>query len=880
MKIPPFFRQFGADATAILPEEARAEIRLLAALDVRKRTIPGAAVYIAIALVLLFATEIGARDRALFAGLLLAYIVLGAVRIHFAVSSRQALQPTSIARFAGAACFLLSGALWGLLAVYALCAYGMTIDFYIIITCGGGLCSGSLLVQSPHLYRNLLYMGSILLPASVLCFFHQPPQGPAMGLVFLTYLVVTGIEASIVYNQYWGSRVNAKLLEIRARELEEEKLRAETFTRAKSQFLANISHEIRTPITGIIGMAEIALDMAPQPEQRRCLETILSSTESLLVVVNDILDYSKIEAGKLTLEPVPFEVRTIAGAILKPAAAKASEKKVDLACYISPRVPEVLRGDPFRLRQALVNIVGNAVKFTESGEVVFRMDVVNDEDGKQMLHTVVSDTGIGIPPEAAAYIFEPFSQSDSSMSRRFGGTGLGLSITQTLLELMGGSSEVVSPTEVLTPRPAAPGTDFHIRVPLDPVVQEDAVPEIPTPFSGKHILLAEKNCVNRAYFRTLLENAGAQVDEVAEAGTILSLGDSLQNYELFLIDAELQFAADNPLSTWIAFSAPPPCAPIVMTVQAGNRIHMANCLEQGVSASIIKPFTPDELLEAVETALRKSRHATDPAVPFSGSISRKIRPLKVLLAEDNEINIATVSMMLRQAGHLVEVVTGGEEAVEKALSGKFDIVLMDVQMPVMDGLTATRIIRESERRLRIRRVPIVALTAHAMRSDETQCLSAGMDAFLSKPLHARQLHAILEKFFLDAKNQEETRPDTEAEAPVSIRQVLENLGDSRSLLNSLISRFLVQIPPRLAPLKTALLEHRFEEVYFEVHKIKGVAGYFSARIIRLGNDLEVSAREKDNSVLTSLVPAFIAEVETILNYLSSDKWQRVLDDAV
>ena len=800
MKIPPFFRQFGTDATAVLPEEARAEIRVRAALDVKKRTVPGAAVYVALTLVLLFATEIGARDRVFFTGLLLAYIFLGLARIHFSRIRPQPSKPRHRAQRVEPACFLLSGVLWGFLAVYTLCAYGMTVDFYIIITCGGGLCSGSLLVQSPYLYRSLAYMGSILLPASVLCFFHNPPQGPAMGIVFLTYLVVTGIEAGIVSSQYWISLVNAKLLEIRAAELEEEKLRAETFTRAKSQFLANISHEIRTPITGIIGMAEIALDMAPQPEQRRCLETILSSTESLLVVVNDILDYSKIEAGKLTLEPVPFEVRTIAGAILKPAAAKASEKRVDLACYISPRVPEVLRGDPFRLRQALVNIVGNAVKFTESGEVVFRMDVENDGDGRQMLHTVVSDTGIGIPPEAAAYIFEPFSQSDSSMSRRFGGTGLGLSITQTLLELMGGASEVVSPTEVLTPRPTAPGTDFHIRVPLEPVLQEDAIPEIQAPFSGKHVLLAEKNGVNRAYFRTLLENAGAHVDEVAEAGTIFSMGESLRNYELFLIDADLQFAADNPLSTWIAFSAPPPCAPIVMTVQAGNRIHMANCLEQGVSASIIKPFTPDELMETVETALRKSRHATDPAVPFSSSLSRKIKPLKVLLAEDNEINIATVSMMLRQAGHVVEVVTGGEEAVEKALSGKFDIVLMDVQMPVMDGLTATRIIRESERRLKIRRVPIVALTAHAMRSDETQCLSAGMDAFLSKPLHARQLHAMLEKFFLDATIQEVAKAGTEAEAPVSIRQVLENLGDSRSLLNTLISSFLVQIPPRLAPI--------------------------------------------------------------------------------
>lgn len=888
IRIPRFFDS--SEAIAVLPPVSRDDLRELAERQLAKRTIPGALTYVLLLFILTGTTTFGRTHLPLMMGLLAAFAALLAVRAAVSLGY-DALRPKHPRWWArvDAACFLLSGALWSGLSCLCVLDRGFEIDFFLMLVMMSGICTGSILIYSPRLFLNQLYMLILMGPPGIVCLPLDPPRGAAIGVMCFLYVLFLALEARIIHRQYWESLINARRAEMHAAELEQEKDRAEFLARAKSQFLALMSHEIRTPIMGIMGMTEIALDMKPAPEQRRCLETVLSSSESLLSIINEILDYSKIEAGKMALEPVPFELRKAVATALRPGAVKASEKGLDLAFHVDPGVPETLVGDPVRLHQVIVNLVGNSVKFSESGEVTLRVESAPPDGQEVVLRLTVSDTGIGIPADKLGVIFEPFAQSDSSVTRRFGGTGLGLSITRAIAGLMGGDVRVESPSKFGTRRGTSPGSDFHVslRLELPETGAGSAAGGAPRPFDGLRMIVADRHPLNRVYLRSLLESLGASVTEAESTPTLRSVLKEVPPHHLILLDVGMPRSDGDTLPGLIAQVPLGASPPILALHQAGHRAHLAKCLEKGFVASLVKPCTPAELWESVEAVLNQPRLQAELATLDSGFSNGRKAGMRVLLAEDNEINTVTISTMLERAGHRVDAVSDGRSAVLRAAEAAYDVILMDVQMPGMDGITATGKIREAEAATG-RHIPIVALTAHALQCDRERCLEAGMDHFLSKPMRARELFALLDSL-APSPSPDAAPTNTARPAPASdegpeestmypVRRILDDLGGNRDVFAKLAKRFQTQIPPRLAALKEAIDGSAFDTAAEEAHRIRGVAGYFSQRIIRLGHELEAAARDGKAALVSSLGNAFTTDVEAVLAYLASGEWERDLDE--
>jgi CheY-like chemotaxis protein/HPt (histidine-containing phosphotransfer) domain-containing protein len=653
------------------------------------------------------------------------------------------------------------------------------------------------------------------------------------------------------------------------RELREAKDVADAANQAKSLFLANMSHEVRTPMNAVIGLTELVLKSSLAPQQTEYLKLVLESAESLLGIINDILDFSKIEAGRMVLAIEPFWLRDCIVDAIRPFSLRAHQKGIELAYDVDSSVPDAVLGDAGRLRQVLTNLVGNSLKFTERGEIVVKVDAEELGDRSTVLHFAVSDSGVGIPPEKLRTIFEAFEQADASTTRQYGGTGLGLAIAERFVHLMGG--RIWCESEV------GQGSTFHFTSRLTIADPELMPPQrrtasLPRDFK---ILVVDDYAVNRRIVLEMLKNWGLAGDEVKGARDALTklqeAADAGEPYKLLLTDLNMPevdgYTLVEKVQQQYADSRPK-----MILLTSGERSDETERRQKlAIDAHLLKPIKQSDLFDAIAEVMGEAAvpQQIDDQVP-------SLPPLDVLLVEDSLVNQKLALGVLGQFGHRVTVAGNGREAVEITASRDFDVVLMDVQMPEMDGLEATRQIRQREQGSE-RHIPIIAMTAHALTGDRERCLASGMDEYLSKPIRPRQLVEMIALATGKAMIVGPTAPAEPAAAPPQAEPAAESAsklvdwelalsataGD-KDLLCELIEAYFLERPRLQRELDDSLERTDFELMHRAAHTIKGSMRLFgAARPLEIAFTLEQLGRKKEVDGAAGLRDQLMAELEKL-----------------
>lgn len=628
----------------------------------------------------------------------------------------------------------------------------------------------------------------------------------------------------------------------RRRELELALSKLENASKAKSEFLANVSHELRTPLNSVLGSSDLLLDSPLTREQREMVGVLRDSAESLTHIVNDILDLARVEARRMPLEQIPMRLRDVAGATLRMFTARAHHRPIELVCHVERDVPDALTGDPVRLRQVLTNLIGNAVKFTEVGEIVLRIEVEEERNGRLALRFSVRDTGIGIPKDRQAAIFEAFTQVDGSSTRKYGGTGLGLTIANELVGLMDGRLWVDS-------EPGR-GSTFSFIAWFGRAAHIDPS-DAPWGDQRLRVLIVDSNPHAHAALTEALSIWPVDVRVANSAHAALAAAEAAsgsQPIELAIIDAGLP--GDGAELAARLRGAPYRIARVVLLIR--NRESPAEA-ERAIAVGalyLVKPVTQQPLVELLRGAFGRDPHSAG-LLPH---MRPPVRPLRILVADDHEVNQAVVGAVLKKWGHAVASALDGQEALDKLASESYDLVLMDLQMPVMDGLDATRQLRRREAAAGSGRIPVIAMTARAMDEDREQCLAAGMDGYLSKPLDQPALFEVLAQFGGVAGDPAVVPPDPSTIAPV--------ISDP-SLVRHVASLFLSTAPGQLARLTRALELGDAAQGRAVAHSLKGAAQYFAGADTTAAVAIERLCAEGHVERALGLVDQLRADIDTL-----------------